>query len=505
MRGALLTLFAPIVCPAQDVFDLPWRISADGELEVQRLVDGIGAKALQFGDWVPMFPGLLRRGAAEPERAWLLHFGPMKLLPLLVHGDGGAAAIDDATHRMRKLGIATSIDRSALRRLAREPLQDLLHVRHLATHDVYLATLALGDFAKDTKADAFTRAAAAEARARWTGWSADERADLAAKRVRRDGRGALLAGLSALPDDVDLVIGVHGAAMPPTAPLLAAWRHHQLRFASTLMLDHVGSFSPADETEAQLTIDRPGQLAFEVARNVGNWRVDHALLALRAGEHGGWWVHLGGTFQPARVAEGLRAGGFDVGIANEAEVQANVHGFDVRVTATELHAWSESLDRGSRGAHVPVLRDRADEGAAPVWAFVPAASRLAKDAGVGGTTLDVRFEPASGKASATAIAADEPGAVALLAAWRAWQAKRRCDPDAKIDRDTDHTWRDAAEAPPGVGEQYRTRLAWRRCVQAVRAERQGTTVRWTLDLAPFPLDDLVGLLGESPAVILRDG
>ena len=491
--------------PAQDVYDLPWRISPNGELEVRLLADCTGAKELQFVDWVPMFPGLFERGAPEQDREWLTHWGPMMLVPLLVHGDGGAAAIDDATHRMRRLGVPTTIDRVALRQLARDPLQDLLHVRHLAAHDVCVAMLALGDLAEDPKADAFVRAAAAEARARWVGWPADERAQFASERVRRDGRGALLAGLTALPDDVDVVIGVHGAALPATAPLLAAWRRHLLRLASSLMLQHGGSLSPAQESEAQLALDRPGQLPFELARRLGNWRVDHALLALRTGEQGGWWLHLGGVFQPERIAEGLRANGFDIARANANEVDATVHGYCMRATATELHAWSEQLDRGRHGALVPALRDRADAGAAPVWLFVPATSRLAAAAGGAGTALDVRFDPASGTASATATTPDEKAAATLLANWRAWQESRRCDPDAKIDRDTVHTWRDAAEAPPGFGEHYRMRLVWRRCIQAVHAERDDSTVRWSLDLAPFALDDLVGLLGESPAVMLRDG
>ncbi len=504
-RVVLALVLATTIARAQDVFDLPWRISAEGQLEVQQLGDCTGAKELQFGAWVPLFPGLFEhRPVVRDDLAWLTAWGPMLALPLLVHGDGGAAAIDEATRRLRKLGIPTTIGGVALKQLQRNPWHDLLYVRHLEAIDVLQVTNTLGDFAGDEKGDPFVRAAAAAA---LTGRAGAEHyaEDVAKLRPARRGAGALHAGLAALPDDVDLMIGVHTAALPSAAPLLAAWRLATLRFASSVMVSAGGSISPAQYSEAQFIMDRPGQLPFELARRFGNWRVDLLLLALRTGEHDHWWLHAGGLFQPERIAEGLRAGNFDVRTATEAEVQATVHGFVVRATKTEVEAWPEGFDPGRRGGHVPMQHDRI--GDAPVWAFMPATSRFAAKLGAPQQTLDARFDPWTGRGSAILTCADDAAAAKLLASWLAWQAQRSCDDEQKVGAREDNptTWGDVAGLPLGCGEPEVMRLAWRRCVQAVRAQRDGAAVRWTLDVSPFPLVDLARLLGCSPAALIEGG
>jgi hypothetical protein len=509
MRAHLLLGIVTIASAvaAQDVYDLPWRVSAKGELEVQMPAsDSIGKPELQLDRWTPMFPWLFARDESGERRfEQISGWSSMLALPLLVHGDGGAAAIPEATRRMQKLGIPATIDRAVLRNLLRDPWRDLLHVQHLASTEAAIATLALHDLSSNVRADAFVRAAAAEALSQRIEFGMATRAEVSAQRVRRNGSAALHQGLMLLPDTVDLVLGIHGAALPSLARALSAWRRFHLLLASGYMLEQ-SYLSPGQATIAAMLGDRPGQLPFELARRVGNWRVDHALLALAIGDDGGWWIHAGGLFQPERIAEGLRAGGFEIERATATEVRAVVHGFVMRATPHEFEAWSEHLAPGSRGSRVGTLRDRADAGAPPVWMFVPATSRLAADSGFAGTALDVRFDPAIAKASATATATDDATATKLLAAWRDWQAARRCDPDDKIGGEDNHfTWRDAAEAPPGCGEHYRTRLVWRRCVQAVQGEQQAAAVRWSLDLTPFPLVDLVRFLGDSPATFLRDG
>jgi hypothetical protein len=498
---------------AQDVYDLPWRVAENGQLEVRPLADSAGAKELQFGEWMPMFPGLVtRQPDTGMQLAWLGHWGVMHIIPLLVHGDGGAAAIDEATHRMRKLAIPTAIAH-AIRQLRPDPLLDLLHIQHLAAADVAIVEFVLIDYAEDGKRDRFVRAAAAEAIAARAAAATlaghpleplGAAEEIVKQHLRRNGAAALHVGLARLPDDIDLVIGIHGAALPRVAPLLAAWRQFGRRFHSTLQLKSGGSISPAQMSTGQLVMDRPGQLPFELAVHFGNWRVDHSLLALRTGEHDHWWFHAGGLFDPERIAEGLRVGNFDVRTANATEVQATVHGFVVHATKTELEAWPEDFDPGRRGANVPTLRDRADAGAAPVWAFVPPASRLAQNAGAAGTTLDVQLDPTKGSVTAIATCADAAAVAKLLASWRSWQDDRRCEPQTKIAADNTNTWADIAALPPGCGEDWRSRLVWRRLLQTVRAEAREATLRWTLDLTPFPLVDLVRMLGESPATILRD-
>jgi hypothetical protein len=518
MRSASLisAMVVAAACPAQDANDLPWRIGPDDELQVRELADGLRARELQLGEWTPMFPGLFaRRAAGAPQLDWVRASATILVVPLLAHGDGGAAAIDEATLRLRKLGIGTTIDWFALCRLAPDPLLDLLHVRHLAAHDLLATTYALTRFATDETRSPFVRAAAAAALRERRG-AEDEAKQVADAVPARRGAAALQDGLALMPDDVDLVLGVHGASLPPTAPLYAAWRQLVLRFHSAAVLMSSGSVGPSSMTTGQLLMDRPGQLPFEIARRCGNWRVDHALLALRRGEQPGFWLHLGGEFQPARIAEGLHAGNFEFAPAQPGEVRATLHGVKVHATKTSLVAWSEGVELGSTGARMTVLHDRAAADAPPLWVHVPATSRLTATFAAG-TTFDVRVDPQRGRATARATCADRAAAQALLTAWRTWQAARECDPATPIpapepkERDAPEpygggvTWGELATLPPGCREDDRSRLVWRQLVQAVRAEIGADEIAWTLDLARFELLDLVRLLGESPVAWIEHG
>lgn len=117
--------------------------------------------------------------------------------------------------------------------------------------------------------------------------------------------------------------------------------------------------------------------------------------------------------------------------------------------------------------------------------------------------MDAHLQLAPGSLQATATCADAEVATRLLKAWRDWQDARRCDPDAKPTSQP-WTWGQIAAAPPGRLEDLRSRLVWRRCVQAVRVKQAGASVQWTLDLAKYPLVDLVRLFCASPILILSD-
>jgi hypothetical protein len=504
MRASWLLAFA-IVAPAvaQDAYDLPWRISPAGELEVRRLADAFDAKELQFGEWTSLLPGLFAH-APQPRQdlEWLGRWGPMIAVPLLVHGEGGAAAIDEATLRMRKLGIATTVDYVPLIRLKPDALTDLLHVRHLASFDLGATFHALREFAKDMDRDPFVRAAAAAALAARPS-SARDAAQVAEQRASRNGGAALQSGLAHLPDDVDLVLGIHGAALPPTSPLLSAWREFAMRFHSSAVLRAGGSVSSSERTTGQLLLDRPGQLPFEIARRCGNWRVDHAMLALRGGDKGGFWLHAGGVFHPTRIAAGLREGGFDVHTASGDEVRATVHGVAMRVTKTELVACPEGFEPGACGSRVPLLHDRAAPSAAPIWLHIPPTSRFT--APFAGCAIDARFDPARATATANAACPDAGKAMKLLAAWEAWRDVRRCDANAKIADDDEMTWGELAEVPAGYREESRWRLTWRRLVQATRVERREATLTWSLELPSLPLVAYVFLLAAPPTVLIEKG
>lgn len=502
----LLVALAVAELGAQEYLDLPWRVTEQGRLEVHELADSVDAAVPQFGEWTPMFPRLFQRAARnEHPDEDLGRFGPFLVLPLLVHGDGGAAAIDEATLRLRKLALGTTCHRLTLLQLQPDPLVDLLRIRHIATIDVAAADLALHSYAFDDRRDAFVRAAAARAlvdRLRARGEDVDD--GTAALLVKRNGAAALQAALARAPDDADLLLGLHGAAMPSTAPLLAAWRTFMTRFTSSVYLSASSSLSPRQYTIGQLATDRPGQLPCELAAIFGNWRVDHALFALRHREQDEWWFQLGGSFQPQRLADGLRAVGGSASLGEAGELRGSLLDWEIRATTSELEAWPKGMNIGPRGARLAELHGRASANEAPAWLLIPSTSRLGGQLGVAGCSLDVRLQLAPRAATAVAQCPDAPAAERLHANWRTWQAQRTCTPTDKVPGE-DVTWATAVTVPPGAAEGRRTRWFWRTCLQAVQVSRDGARVAWTLDLANCSLVDLVRLLGDSPTVILRDG
>lgn len=484
---------------AQDLIDLPWRSSDDGRLQYQSIDPD---PTVAPGAWLPMFPGLLEAptGALTADPGLLQQ--PFVLVPLLLTGDGGAAALDDATRRLHKLGIAVSFDAVAVSRRDADPLRDLLRVRHLGGLDLAAGHYALAQWARDPARDPFVRAAAwnelaVHEQARdWREWDEVQRG-----RAERNGPAALHAALERLPDDFDLVLGVHSAALPTPRRLLEAWRQSLLRLASSGVLEAGASLSPAQIRAGQLAIDRPGQLPYELAVRFGNWRVDYALLARRQAD-AGWWFHLGGRFLPDRLREGLRQSGFRVATGDDLE--ATVGGWHVRATATTLEGWREATPPTARGTQTPSFERRAAPGAPPVWLHLRATGDLAA-ALPGWRTLDVDFEPGAHRLTATAACRDAPAATACRERFAAWQAGHRCDPDARAGEDGTGTWRDIETAVPGLGEQQRWRWTFRRLAQAVVCRVDGDRLQGTCDLSVFPLDDLVRLLSLPPRTVFERG
>jgi hypothetical protein len=308
LLGAGLVLSVGTVC--QDFVEVPWSTSDDGRLLWQYRDPEL---ADHEGEWLPLFDGLLDGKAQTITAGEHLRYGPLLLLPLLLHGDGGAAAIDEAGRRLRKLGLRVSFEPAQAALRDSDPLRDLLRVRYLGSLDVAAADYTLSRWAADPERDHSVRAAAAGelgTRPNSVFWSDAD--DVRAARVTRNGVAALHAGLQHLPDDFDLLLGVHSAALPTAGNLLRAWRRYQLRFASMVVMDGGASISPASYLTGQCMLDYPGQLAYELAVRFGNWRVDHALFALYLGDPDRWWFHLGGKFDVDRIEAGLRASDFDV-------------------------------------------------------------------------------------------------------------------------------------------------------------------------------------------------
>jgi len=504
---ALLAVTAGLA--AQDFRDLPWRTGADGSLQVlvDSLPTGVGDAAEPGGGlgWQPMFPTLFRDdgfgGTADFGDAFRV--GPIAALPLLVHGHGGAAALDEAEHRLRKLGIRVALDRGSMQDVQPDPLLDLLRVQWLTNAAVSAGARHLLDLAEDERRDPFVRAAAARAVQQFAQAWAPGQDEPSVAPPPRVGAPALHAGLARAPSDCDVVLGMNTAALPRLAGLLSAWRRLQLKLASTAVLYGGGNLSPAVLAEGQLRMDVPGQLPYELAVRFGNWRVDYALFAVRARETQAVWLHLGGVFQPESVRKGLEQAGIEVAADDAGGISATVYGWRVRCSPSALEAWPESMRVAARGGLLASLHGWAQPSAAPVQAHLPAGGRWGEALRLAAGGMHLQFDPSTMLATAIATAATPADAKAIRKSWLAWRASRRAAPDQQALGLEHTTWADVKQFAPGVGEPLPTALLWRRCVQAVSVEVDAARVSWRCDLRAFPATELVRLLSLWPLGLLE--
>lgn len=306
-----------------------------------------------------------------------------------------------------------------------------------------------------------------------------------------------------MPDDIDLVLGVHGAALGRRPELLAAWRQGAACLCSSVALALGPNTSPVARTRLQLQLDLPAQLPYELAVHFGNFRVDYALMAARRGERLRWWLHLGGVFQPAKFAAGIRAAGGVVAAEEGGSVLGTLGGYGVRVTATACEAWHQEIDAGARGAWSQRLGGRAARDEPPVWLHAPATSAITKATAADGCTVDVTFRPEPRGLVATLQAPDEAAATRALATFRAWQAGRSFEDDEELPRSGERTWADVAKQADL--DQYSLRLTYRRAVLSAQARRDGSRVDVEVDLTPYSLTHLVSLLSGNPVRLLTDG
>lgn len=493
------TLFAGVLLGAatnaQDFIDLPWRLAADGRLEVQVGAAPTGNTEWASQEWEPMFPDLLpgepddTNGFGRPG-----DLGVIALVPLLFHGPGGAAAIDDASLRLQKLGIRVSMLPASVHTTTPDPLLDLLRVQHIARGEGAIADMALHAYLDDERRSAFVRAAAARAlldRGRKFGTERNAEA-ISAALAGRDGPTALQTALERLPDDADLIVGIHTAAMPPATAALAAWRRRVHLGVSEIALTGGGSMSPAQLYPNQVLMDRPGQLPYELATRFGNWRVDYALIALRCSHADAWWFRLGGKFEPGRIANGLAATNAKATIREkDGVVTASAHGWNLSASRDHFEAWQGDLGEGRRGTRAAELRGRAAAGEPPAWLLVPRSSRLWQRGGSVAADLEVRLDAQRASLTASARCSDPDAAARLLDGWKHRQAAWHVDLDAPVARDTTLTWREVQDGEPGVSDRLVAPLRWFQWIGRISGQAEGDTVRWTLAVADLPILDMV--------------
>ncbi len=506
LAALLVTSLATL--PAQDIVDLAWRETEAGLLQVrvgEPPSGSAGEDPRPPAEWRTMFPGLFAAWDGTPSILdGVRNAPPFDAIALLLHGPGGAAAIDEWRRRLDKLGVRVSMDLAEMRRIEPDPRIDPLRVRHLQSVGTHAAVRGLVAYSLDPARDPFTRAAAAEAVAQSGMQTLVPDAPRAvAHRVDRWGTAGLQAALARLPDDCDLVLGLHCAALPSPAPLLADWRRLQHLLLSTTVADQGEATSPAEFLSAQLRMDQPGQLPCELAARFGNWRVDHALFAVRSATDDSCWFHLAGVFQPQRIASGLRGAGIDAVSIEDGEVRASLDGWHLRSTPLEFEAWQGDLTDVKRGSRRAGWIHRADDRATPIWAVVGARSRLSEWMGLGQAELEVRYDAENGTLSAVADAGGNAAATALCERWRDWQKARSLETDWGYPNMFSATWHEIGATPAGLQEYGKIALAWLRCVGAIVARVDGTRVTWTFDVSKLPTLDLVRLLKVDPRPLLE--
>lgn len=490
--------------------DLPWRTTDRGRLEVQYGDPPIGEKRdpAATDEWIPMFPGLLQTGPdGEPAGLGELpEIGIMAALPLLIHGAGGGAAIHDASHRLNKLGIRTTLSLSLMRGVEPDPLLDLLRVQQLQSAGVLSAAAALRDFAREDRRDPFVRAAAAESLLRWpdfaNAWDIEEREELKALAPPRSGVPGLHAGLQRLPDDADLVLGLDCTRVPPLGALHHAWRELAVRKASDIDLLGGGAIGPYSLATLQRFVDMPGQLPYELATHFGNWRVDHALFARLPGEADGYWFHLGGRFSVKSFAAGLEAANAADVTNDGSRVTGTLYGWRVEVSSTDLEASTlVEVDSDKRGRSMPRLQHRADPDQPPVW-LSWAHKADTQQSSLPPFQLDITLNPKTAQLRGTATCRNQANATSLLGKWRDWKERRAFAPADRIAPGETMTWQDVEDAPAGVDESPKAALVWLTCIAAIDAAANQSTVSWSLDVSKHSTLELARLLRFPPAVFL---
>ncbi|MCA8967635.1 MAG: hypothetical protein KDC48_22330, partial [Planctomycetes bacterium] len=479
---------------AQDFIDLPWRLTADGRVEVQVGAAPTGDTEPSTGEWLPMFPGLLPRepdgGDGFGETGTL---GVIALVPLLFHGPGGAAAIDDASRRLQKLGIRVSMLPASVSTTTPDPLLDLLRVRHIARGQTDLSDFALGAFLADEHRGEFVHAAAAQALLDRNGIGAKLHADaITAALQGRDGTVALQAAVERVPDIADLILVLHTAALPPATAALAAWRRAMQNEVGRTAREMGGSMSPAIIVRPQRAMDQPGQLPFELAVRFGNWRVDGAVIALRRGDVDAWWFRLGGRFDPTKLATGLAATAAQAMVREkDGVVTAQAHGWSLRASRDFFEAWQGDFGAGPFGSRAAELRSHVAAGQPPAWIFVPRSSALWRNAGWEPADLHVDLDPQLRSVSATANCQDAEIAKRLLRRWKALQVDLTIDLDDPVSADQPWTWRQVRDAGEGLAEDLKPILRLREWIGAVTSGIEANTIRGSASVAELPIFDVL--------------
>ncbi|HEU4418446.1 MAG TPA: hypothetical protein VFT55_05875 [Planctomycetota bacterium] len=296
----------------KDLLALQWRRSDKGVLECALADD-------KAPEWAPLF----REGVF----AGLQTSGSFGLLSLLLHS-GDLLSLTSGERHLSRIGVATVTPE--LRQYIAVPLPDALAelavLDRMVAIDVLVARGAkdavaeLKHLAGDAALPAPLRERAAGAVTRLEGGTSTARPRLDAKTLR-------------LPAEADVYVVVDNAALTSMNFLLELGRFTGL-LSSAYVIDTLKNPTPHDLMIGQCESEQVTEIPFELAREIGNFRIDQICLAVRLprkkGDEPEVSVHAAGQFEPKGIEAMLTSLG----------VQAHV---ELQVTATGITASNKGL------------------------------------------------------------------------------------------------------------------------------------------------------------------
>lgn len=478
-------VLVPGAIVGQDVITVRWRLSPDGALQVQ-CPTNFHEGAFTYADWEPMFPdwkqAILNRDPRLVDDIYAV--GPFCLAPLVLHGPGGACALDESSRRLEKLGIDRSVF-AFTSALQGGDLVDLLRIKDLGANNLLSATYALEDYASSANRDDFVRAAAlAELASR-----ASAARPGTQQPARRDGLPSADLALGALPDGWSWVAGLDCSRAPSLHPWFAIWRDLSQRLASTWDVQGGGSLSPQNLARAQVAMDMPGQLPAELGRLFGNWRVDYLVAA--GYERDALAILAQGEFRLAEIKRGLASLSVPFDGRDDQLVRFKAMGFDVSATSTAVAIAGESLAEVRRGSDLPRLLELARSGTC--WLAVDELTRLGMET-VPGTSMTAVLRDGVVHGSVRGKGAKEAGDW-----WRKLCSDLRIDPDVELSGGS--TIRDVLSVPRGCREHDQIALAWRRAMHAIVLDQEDEGLDWRWNISAIPDIDIMRVLALWPTQV----
>ena len=321
--GSLLLLVASLyaqrptphvdsVMQDKDLLALQWRRSDTGVLECALASD-------KEPTWAPLFPQGVLAGLQTTGT-----FGPMSLL---LHS-GDLLSLTSGERHLSRIGVATpTVD---LRQYIAIPLPktltELAVLDRMVAIDVLVARSAkdalpeLKHIAGDAALPATLRERAAAAVTRLEGGTLTARPKFDAKTLR-------------LPPEADLYVIVDNAALTSMNFLIELGRFSGM-LSSAFVLDMLKQPTPHDYMTGQCESEMLTEIPFELAREVGNFRIDQICVAVRLprknDDQPQVTVHVAGKFDPKAIEAMLAKLG----------VQGQM---DLQVTATGITASNKGL------------------------------------------------------------------------------------------------------------------------------------------------------------------